>query len=377
MQRLQIDIAALQEIWHPADDSVHIKGYGAPIMKVRTGREGGGVAIYTKNSVKKVHLQQYDVNGLEAVWADVMVDKCRMVVGSVSIAPGDTAALNLLDSTIELILTEHRRLIIAMDSNSRHGVWDDSCIGLPRHTRSLQMGTKLDEIIRKHGLVVHNDGQPTYCQGNVATAPDVTLSVGLLELGPVKWSVVDDELRTPHEGILVSVDEKPDVKIEVIDWPKFDWNKYEMETEQVLSDLCDNWDKQDLLQSNSEILVSELVAGIEQCVQRTATLRTITKHSRPWISCDIANKLKDLRRLKRKWRLRRSPANGSVYKKAVDEVYQEIKQAEKEYWLSECHKLNKMKDQDKWKVIQKLTNQQTVQGVQPLRVHHNGKDMFF
>jgi len=147
MQSLQIDIVALQEIWHPADDSTHFKGYSDPIMKVRTGREGGGVAIFTKNSVKRVHLQQYDVNGLEAVWADVMVDRCRLVVGSVYIAPGDMTALNLLDSTIELILREHRRVIIAMDSNSRHGVWDESCIGLPKHSRSLQMGTKLDGII--------------------------------------------------------------------------------------------------------------------------------------------------------------------------------------------------------------------------------------
>jgi len=122
MQSLQIDIAALQEIWHPADESIHIKDYGAPIMKMRTGREGGGVAIYTKNCVKKVHLKHYDVNGLEAVWADVMVDKCRFVVGSVYIVPGDITALNLLDSTIEQILREHSRLIIAMDSNSRHVV---------------------------------------------------------------------------------------------------------------------------------------------------------------------------------------------------------------------------------------------------------------
>jgi len=63
------------------------------------------------------------------------------------------------------------------------------------------MGTKLEEIIRKYGLVVHNDGRPTFRQSNVATAPDVTVSAGLMELGPVRWSVVDDELRTPHEAV--------------------------------------------------------------------------------------------------------------------------------------------------------------------------------
>jgi len=76
------------------------------------------------------------------------------------------------------------------------------------------------------------------------------------------------------------------------------------------------------------------------------------------------------------WRLRRSPANGREYKKAVEETYAEVKQAEKEYWLSECQKLVGMRDQDKWKVIQKLTNHQTAHGVQPLRVNNNGKDTF-
>ena len=107
-----------------------------------------------------------------------------------------------------------------------------------------------------------------------------------------------------------------------------------------------------------------------------ATHRTITKYSRPWISPEIASKLKELRQLKRKWRLRRSPANGREYKKAVEETYAEVKQAEKEYWLSECQKLVGMRDQDKWKVIQKLTNHQTAHGVQPLRVNNNGKDTF-
>ena len=92
----------------------------------------------------------------------------------------------------------------------------------------------------------------------------------------------------------MKVAETPDVKVEVIDWPKFDVNNYSTVTEEVLGELYDKWEEQDLLQSDSEDLVSQLVSCIEQCVQRTATLRTITKHSRPWISADIANKLKNL-----------------------------------------------------------------------------------
>ena len=101
--------------------------------------------------------------------------------------------------------------------------------------------------------MVHNDGRPTFRQSNVATAPDVTFSVGLMELGPVRWSVVDDELRTPHEGILITVDERPDIKVEVVDWPKFDWDKYSNETEDVLGELHEKWVNRDFQQLDSDV----------------------------------------------------------------------------------------------------------------------------
>lgn len=104
LQHRLIDVALLQEIWHPADDSFRIRNYAEPMMKLRQCKEGGGVAIITHNKVKSVHLKEYDVDGLEAVWADVMIDKKRMVVGSVYIAPGDIQSLTLFDNVVDKIL---------------------------------------------------------------------------------------------------------------------------------------------------------------------------------------------------------------------------------------------------------------------------------
>ena len=61
------------------------------------------------------------------------------------------------------------------------------------------MGVRLEAIISKHGLQVHNDGTLTYHSGLVATAPDVTLTNGFRDIGTVAWSVTNDELCTPHE----------------------------------------------------------------------------------------------------------------------------------------------------------------------------------
>ena len=71
------DIILLQEIWHPKNDLINIWNYSQPIVKVRNANEGGGVAVIIRNNVKKVHLTEYDTDGLEAVWADVKVGNIR------------------------------------------------------------------------------------------------------------------------------------------------------------------------------------------------------------------------------------------------------------------------------------------------------------
>ena len=98
VHRLNVDVVLLQEVWHPAEDIFNIWQYTEPIVMLHQGSEGGGVAIVTHRKVKVVHLLQYEVDGLEAVWADVMLGKVRAVVGSVYVPPGDINAINILDT---------------------------------------------------------------------------------------------------------------------------------------------------------------------------------------------------------------------------------------------------------------------------------------
>ena len=156
-----------------------------------------------------------------------MVDKIRTVVGSVYIPPGDIIALDILDTVIGNILQTHQHVIIAMDANSRNILWDDKCIGIPASRRSIQMGNKLEDVLYKHGLTVLNSGVCTYSSGNVCSAPDVSLIKGLQQHGAVRWSIVDDDLGSPHEGILIDVGHSVKTgRRTVIDWRQFDWKAY-------------------------------------------------------------------------------------------------------------------------------------------------------
>jgi len=344
-------------------------------MKLRDSSEGGGVAIITHNKVKSVHLKEFDVDGLEAIWADVKLGKVRTVVGSVYIPPGDTTAIYKLDTVIGRILQSHAHLVIGMDANARSNLWDDSCIGISNHVPSFQMGLKLEAGISKYDLLIHNDGRSTYSSGMWATAPDVTLSKGITEYGPVSWSITDDDLRSPHECILLNIGENTQPsKVTVVDWPKFCWSDYERYTETSLRELRQKWENQREFKLND--MVDDFGACIHHGVDKTASWRVVTKHSKPWIDSEISDRFKELRKLKRKCRLRRSPANVAKYTDFLEETTSLVKEAEHRHWLAQCNMLSTIDDRKKWKLIHSLSNLQSSSGVQPIRTSNKGNEVY-
>ena len=93
--RNMVDVVVLQEVWHPLNDFI-FKGFSKPIMKLRQNREGGGVAIAVSKETKMVHCKQYDIEGLEAIWADIIVDNIRTIIGSFYINVGKIKELDFI-----------------------------------------------------------------------------------------------------------------------------------------------------------------------------------------------------------------------------------------------------------------------------------------
>jgi len=178
-----------------------------------------------------------------------------------------------------------------MDANSRNVLWDDKCIGISPYSNSVKMGYKLEEIILKYSLQIHNDGVSTYYSANSSSAPDVTLSTGVLKYGIFHWSVVDYDLRSPHHPILIDIGAKPKSQRQVvINWRDFDWNLYEEATSKHLRDIYEKW-----IINNSddvEVIAGELSDCIQLSVESVATKKVISNHSRPFINSDVSEQLK-------------------------------------------------------------------------------------
>jgi len=312
---------------------------------------------------------------LEAVWAEVMVGRVRMVIGSVYVPPGDMNAINALDTVIGKILQSHQKLLIGMDANARNSLWDYECVSVPLSRKSTSMGVRLEEILDKYGLQLHNTGVPTYCSGSVSTAPDVTISKGIGQYGQVSWSVIDDELRTPHEGLLMDIGDRAKIeRREVINWKLFDWTAYCSETKIKINSLYDKWEKQQNL--SVDFMVKELTASIQQCVETIATMKIITEHSKPWINAQLAEQLKKLHVCRKKCRHRKSPMNVAELTKLQQDTYQAVKKAADEWWQSQCQKLVEVNESEKWKIIRRLMNDVNTRYVQPIKKMVNGEQTY-
>jgi len=87
----------------------------------------------------------------------------------------------------------------------RATLWDDKSIGISPYCTSIKMGNLLEKIITKHCLQIHNNGICTYHSGNNSSAPDVTISAGLSVYGNITWSVVDEDLKSPHDAIVIDI----------------------------------------------------------------------------------------------------------------------------------------------------------------------------
>jgi len=129
--------------------------------------------------------------------------------------------------------------------------------------------------------------------GNVTTVPNVTLSVRIAQYGNVSWSVIDDDLRTPHEGLLTDVGKRAKFeRREVINWKSFDSEAYCKATKSKLNSLYDKWQMQQDL--SADMMARELTANIQECVDLIAKKKIITEHGKTLDKCSAVRSTKEV-----------------------------------------------------------------------------------
>ena len=308
VEKYSVDLVLLQEVWSPKPN-FSLPKFQQPIIRSRPGnRNGGGVAILGRNNLKLVHHPEFERSGLEAVWVEsILPNGPRILFGSIYINVGKVKEIHLLDNLLETISAAHPVFVLCMDSNSRNLLWDkDTPIG-SSSSKSKKMGNAMVDLITKHNLFVHNSGESTYISGKVSSGIDISLSSGLASKESVSWSILQDDLSSPHSGLLLKINEKPHFSpTEVINWDIFDWEKYGKVTKIKLEKLI-------LLLNSSDTSpvqdVSDLISCLHDSVSEIATMKTVTRHSRPWIDAKSSRLIDSLRAAKKRYKRHRSSFN--------------------------------------------------------------------
>ena len=231
---------------------------------------------------------------------------------------GKIKEIDVLDQVIEKILKIHKNLIVCMDANSRNPIWDPSSLKLKPSSTVRKMGNRMSQLVLGNSMEILNNCEITYESGEHATAVDITITRGINAYGEVKWKTIPDELQTPHKGIIIDVgSSKKDEKRKVIDWKKFEWDKYSKNSKDLLKNLAERWRSENL---SVPTMSSELRQCLEGEVEGIAKKKMVSNHSKPWIDPKVSSLLKDLHEARRHSQRHRSQRNIDRYKDLLDKV---------------------------------------------------------
>ena len=230
------------------------------------------------------------------------------------------------------------------------------------------MGDRFEELCLNQSMSVLNNGQLTYYSGGFSSSVDITISHDIEKLGPVKWYTIDDFLQTPHKGIIIEAGKKEKhQKTKVIDWKAFDWTRYSSESKMVLQKLYKKWKDPKVKETVNE-MANNLQDQLQNIVTNIGKTKTITKHSKPWITPEIKEMIDDMKDIKVRTRKHRSARNKFILQEKMQKLTDKLEEAHIQYVNQECEKLNTLTDSKKWKAISKLLKHNNFTTVQPFKV---------
>ena len=367
IQRHQPDILLLQEVWCPKEIPV-FRDFLPPLVKIRNDKKGGGIAIYTHKKVKCVPLSKYDIDGVEAVWAEVMSGNTRITLGSAYIPPGEFQQLKRFGEQLVRVCNENEQVLIGMDSNGRHPLWDNH-VTQNQYAANRRMGDLLVDILQDCQLFVLNDGTSTCHSSSCSSALDVT---ACKVDKPTSWNVIDDDIRSDHSAIIIQIGRVAGRQREVVaDWKNLDWSEYERQSESALAELITKWTQSDLDCRTMNQQIIEVLTGL---TEKLVPTKVVCEHSKPWFTRELAEQLKRQRQVKKMWRRRRTPRNDAEYHKVLKRTEEMITEAKQNWWEKEVNKLKTASQAEKWKIISRVTNSDMKMGIQPVEMH--GKYVF-
>ena len=143
--KTNIRMLLFTEIWH-LEANKKLLSQWRWYKNEREGREGGGAAVVVHPSIKSWPRKDLQKEHLESVWCELSLENRRVLVGSIYIRPDDSAALEILLSQLESIISEHENIVLTGDFNAKHQLWYNN--------KQNELGVQLANFLLNKDLVL-------------------------------------------------------------------------------------------------------------------------------------------------------------------------------------------------------------------------------
>lgn len=200
LQKHNVDIAILSEIWLKPDENFKFTGY--KFIKKTRDNGYGGVAFLIKNEIAFQEIPLPDIQPVEAIAIKTTNTINPILFISIYIPPSpinNSQIRNPLSTLLNFIDQVNLRTVLAGDFNAHHPVWNVSDKTCPR-------GELLLGSIENRNMVILNDGTSTMIThpNKLPSAIDLTLVSNCL--APLaEWSVLDEEICGDHKIIILKI----------------------------------------------------------------------------------------------------------------------------------------------------------------------------
>lgn len=205
------------------------------------------------------------------------------------------------------------------------------------------------------------------------SSPDVTLCRGLQN--KARWHVDGRAtLCTDHLPITINIQCKnEDTVRERLDLKRADWNAWKAAIHPKLTE----WERK--LEEGQYHDPDDAAAQFSKIIIDTAKdiiqIKRICKHSKPFMTPDLAENQKPLSEAKKKYNRRQDPHNHSHYIEKLEEYAKAYDKAQHDHWRVMCEEISTTSDgQLIWHTVNKILKGTNTSLVQPLRKEDGSYD---
>lgn len=341
LEELQVDIFLVCETMLKVSDSFNFPGYRS-FHRYRTGRPGGGVAIFSRNCISSQKID-FDTT-VEAIGIATEVEGVRRVFVAVYNPPSSIVSPEDFNK-----LTAHPSTIIGGDLNAKDPSWGSRCsnpagIHLRRLRDSLPKTCIYGPEDATHIPISNN------CRGDVL---DIFITHDCEPLRRVKTVY---QLSSDHFPVIAECGKLESQPVSVINtnWITYSWH---MQQIQCPSDTlsCEDIEKE----------ATRLSSAIQSAIQNSSKEVVLTSRNRLGLTSEERALIRNKNHLKTRWSRYRNPNDRMQLNRLQAQVKLMLKEKKAEKWRQYIECAND-EDQRFWSLLRSLHRRKDPNA--PLRV---------